>query len=119
MLYLVVSLQLHWAAFQLLENDKSLPVGYKPATGHIVFDVKMDFTRKARWVLDGHRTADPTGSTYAGVVSRESVCIALTTCDTSITFEQTFGKHHEYNVWNMENRAYAILATIRSIRLLS
>ena len=38
----------------------------------------MDFTRKARWVLDGHKTPDPIGSTYAGVVSRESVRIALT-----------------------------------------
>ena len=38
----------------------------------------MDFTRKARWVLDGHKTPDPIGSTYAGVVSRESEQIALT-----------------------------------------
>ena len=42
------------------------------------FDVKMDFTRKARFVLDGHKTADPVGSTYAGVVSRESVRTAFT-----------------------------------------
>ena len=47
-------------------------------TGHLVWDVKMDLTRKARWVLDGHKTADPVGSTYAGVVSRESVRIAFT-----------------------------------------
>eukprot|EP00957_Ditylum_brightwellii_P135660 10345167-Ditylum_brightwellii.AAC.1 len=38
----------------------------------------MDFTRKARWVLDGHKTPDPAGSTYVGVVSRESVRIAFT-----------------------------------------
>lgn len=40
----------------------------------------MDFTRKARsrWVKDGHRTPDPLTSGYAGVVSRESVQIALT-----------------------------------------
>eukprot|EP00957_Ditylum_brightwellii_P089790 6838946-Ditylum_brightwellii.AAC.1 len=38
----------------------------------------MDFTRKARWVLDGHRTVNPIGSTYAGVVSCESVRIAFT-----------------------------------------
>ena len=44
----------------------------------MVFDVKMDFTRKARWVKDGHKTPDPEQSTYAGVVSRESVRIALT-----------------------------------------
>ena len=65
-------------AFQILENDEHVPVGWKKATGHMIFDVKMDFTRKARWVLDGHKCADPEGSTYAGVVSRESVRIALT-----------------------------------------
>ena len=29
-------------------------------------------------VLDGHKTTDPVGSTYAGVVSRESVRITFT-----------------------------------------
>ena len=38
----------------------------------------MDFTRKARWVKDRHLTPDPDTSNYAGVVSRESVRIALT-----------------------------------------
>ena len=38
----------------------------------------MDFSRKARWVLDGHKTPDPIGSTFAGVVSCESVQIAFT-----------------------------------------
>eukprot|EP00957_Ditylum_brightwellii_P085679 6517905-Ditylum_brightwellii.AAC.1 len=38
----------------------------------------MDFMRKTRWVLDGHKTPDQAGSTYVGVVSRESVRIAFT-----------------------------------------
>ena len=37
----------------------------------------MDFTRKAWWVLDGHKTPDPIASTYAGVVSRGSIRIAF------------------------------------------
>ena len=41
-----------------------------------MFDVKMDFMRKARWVLDGHKMPKPTGSTNVGVVSRDSVQIA-------------------------------------------
>eukprot|EP00957_Ditylum_brightwellii_P127024 9683781-Ditylum_brightwellii.AAC.1 len=65
-------------AFEVLEHERNLPVGWKKVTGHIVFDVKMGFIRKARWVLDGHKTPDPDGSMYAGVVSRESVRIALT-----------------------------------------
>ena len=53
-------------------------MGWTKTTGHWVFCVKMDFTRKARWVKDGHKTPDPEFSSYAGVVSRESVRIALT-----------------------------------------
>ena len=65
-------------AFEILDEGAHAPHGWKRVTGHLLFDMKMDFTRKARWVLDGHKTPDPIGSTYAGVVSRESVRIALT-----------------------------------------
>ena len=65
-------------AFEILDEGVHAPHGWKQVTRHLVWDVKMDFTRKARWVLDGHKTPDPIGSTYAGVVSRESVHIALT-----------------------------------------
>ena len=75
-------------AFQILEDDEPLPVGYTLQSGHMVFDVKMDLTRKARWVLDGHKTDDVEGSTYAGVVSRESVRIAL-----------TYAALHDLDVW--------------------
>ena len=65
-------------AFEVLEQGQKAPVGWSKASGHLVWDVKMDFTRKARWVLDGYKCKDPIGSTYAGVVSRESVRIAFT-----------------------------------------
>ena len=65
-------------AIEILEKDQVTPIGWKISSGHLVFDVKMDFTRKARWVKDGHRTPTPVESNYAGVVSRESVRIALT-----------------------------------------
>jgi hypothetical protein len=60
-------------AFEVLDEGIQAPKGWSKVTGHLVWDVKMDFTRKARWVIDGHKTDDPTGSTYPGVVSRESV----------------------------------------------
>ena len=65
-------------AFDMLEDDENLPVHFKKLGVHLIFDVKMDMTRKARLVADGHKTADPIGSTYAGVVSRETVRIAFT-----------------------------------------
>ena len=65
-------------AFEILEDGKTAPAGYTKASGHLIWSAKIDFTRKARWVLDGHKTPDPVGSKYAGVVSRESVRIAFT-----------------------------------------
>ena len=43
-----------------------------------MFDVNMDFTRKERWVKDGHWTPDPETSSYAGAIIRESIHILLT-----------------------------------------
>jgi hypothetical protein len=65
-------------AFEILDEGESAPSNWKQSSGHLIWDVKMDFTRKARWVKDGHRTPDPISSNYAGVVSRDSVRIALT-----------------------------------------
>jgi hypothetical protein len=65
-------------AFKVLEDGKSVPQGWMKASGHIFWELKTDFTRKAGWVLDGHKLPTPEGSTYAGVVSRERVRIALT-----------------------------------------
>ena len=65
-------------AFNILEDNEELPVGYKKSSGHLVWDLKMDFTRKARWVKEGHITPDPESSNYADVVSRESIRILLT-----------------------------------------
>ena len=65
-------------SFTILDDGIKPPPGWRKASGHLVFDVKMDFTRKARWGKDGHSTPDPTTSAYAGVVSRESVRVALT-----------------------------------------
>ena len=64
-------------AFEILSPGQFLPKGWHKVTGHLVWDVKMDFTHKARWVLDGHKTPDPEGLTFAGVVSRESIWIAF------------------------------------------
>lgn len=65
-------------AFEILKRGEKPPPGWKKSSGHIIFDIKMDFTRKARWVKDGHRTPNPENSSYAGVVSKESIRILLT-----------------------------------------
>ncbi len=64
-------------AFEILGPDMNAPPGWHKASGHLVFDVKMDFTRRAHWVKDGHKTPDSMTSSFAGVVSRDSIHIAL------------------------------------------
>mmetsp|Transcript_34844 Transcript_34844/g.53422 ORF Transcript_34844/g.53422 Transcript_34844/m.53422 type:complete len:153 (-) Transcript_34844:1146-1604(-) len=54
--------------------------GYTEIGCHMVFDIKIDgkFTRKARFVTNGHETGNlPKHDTYASVVSRDSVRIAF------------------------------------------
>ena len=61
-------------AFEILAEGQQAPRGWHKVTGHLLWDVKMDFTQ---WVLDGHKTPDAEGSMYAGVVSRESIRIVF------------------------------------------
>jgi hypothetical protein len=64
-------------AFRFLEDNEDVPVGYKWIHCHMIFDVKMDFTHKARFVAGGHMTNPPTSLTYSSVVSRDSVPVAF------------------------------------------
>jgi len=64
-------------AFEVQPEKATHVPGYKKIPGHIVWDVKMDFTRKARYVAGGHRTDPPKAITYSSVVSRETIRIAL------------------------------------------
>jgi hypothetical protein len=64
-------------AFEVQDKGKSPPVGYRRIPCHLIFDIKMDFTRKARLVAGGHVTDPPSSITYSSVVSQESVRIAF------------------------------------------
>jgi hypothetical protein len=66
-------------AFNILPDGGSTPIGYQKIPCHMVFDVKMeDFRQKARLVAGGHLTKAPATITYASVVTRETMCLALT-----------------------------------------
>ena len=60
--------------FEVLPGGTKAPHGWTKSSGHLIWDVKMDFTYKARWAKDGpHQTPNPKSSTYAEVVSREII----------------------------------------------
>ena len=40
-----------------------------------MFDIKIDFSHKYRWAIDGHKTLSPIGATHVGAVSRGSARI--------------------------------------------
>jgi hypothetical protein len=67
-------------AFEVWDKSEAeIPPGYQKIRCHMIFDVKMgeNFRRKARFVAGGHTTETPASLTYASVVSRDSVRIAL------------------------------------------
>ena len=64
-------------AFNILDDDDNIPVDYQHIACHMIFDAKLNFTRKASLVARGHVTDLPATATHAGVVSRESVRIIL------------------------------------------
>ena len=65
-------------AFKIIGENEPLP-GYQEIPCHLIFTIKMeDFRRKARYITGGHRTEAPATLTYASVVSRDTVHIALT-----------------------------------------
>ena len=67
-------------AFKRLGDNKTPPPTFQEMRCHMVYDVKMEnFQRKARLVAGSHMTEVSSATmTYATVVSRESVRIALT-----------------------------------------
>eukprot|EP00934_Nitzschia_sp_Nitz4_P002319 Nitzschia sp. Nitz4//scaffold471_size5685//193//5616//NITZ4_009210-RA/size5685-processed-gene-0.1-mRNA-1//1//CDS//3329552692//2319//frame0 len=64
-------------AFESKGVNGKAPPGYKRVDLMMVFDLKMDFTRKARLCARGDQTDPPNTLTYSSVVSRESVRIAF------------------------------------------
>jgi len=60
-------------AFKLMDDGTRPPPGYTEIICHLVFEVKFDLQRKARYVAGGHLTDTPSAMTYSSVVSRESV----------------------------------------------
>ena len=68
-------------AFEVFEGGTDqLPSGYQEIKCHMIFSMKIgeNVCRKARLVAGGHTTETPATLTYSSVVSRDSVCIALT-----------------------------------------
>ena len=52
-------------------------IGFQEITCNLIFDVKIDFERKCRMVINGAMTETPPSLTYFSVVSRDSVRLAF------------------------------------------
>jgi hypothetical protein len=62
---------------QIREGKVAEFMGFQEIGCHIVFDIKMDFTRKAHFVIGGHTTTVPSLLTYSSVVLHDSVRLAF------------------------------------------
>ena len=62
---------------QAQKNQVPELTGFQEISCHIVFDVKMNFTRKAHFVANGSTMETPVALCYPSVASRDSVRIAF------------------------------------------
>ena len=65
-------------SFDIKEKDTKIAPAHSYLDSYLIFDVKIDFTQKARFVSNGFTTPITLASTYAGLVSREIVRISFT-----------------------------------------
>ena len=61
----------------MLDKGNHVPVGYKEINCHLIFNVKMYLTRKARYVSGWHIANPPLSITYDSMVSCYSVRLAF------------------------------------------
>ena len=59
-------------------DDNDVPKFYNHIDYHMIFDVKMDLTRKAHLVADGHQSDPPKEFTYSTIVSRDRIRTVFT-----------------------------------------
>jgi hypothetical protein len=64
-------------AFNILPEGAPEPRILKHIPCHMIFDIKMDFTRKAHFVAGGHVTNPPTSMNCSSVVAHDNVCLAF------------------------------------------
>ena len=65
-------------AFEVLPDEKPIPVGRQFVKCHMVFDIKMeDFRQKAGLVAGGHMTKAPATIMHVSIVSNKTVRMAF------------------------------------------
>lgn len=64
-------------AFYFSDSGQAL-TGYQKTWLRMIFDIKLDETRKARLVANGNETEEPKEYVFSLVVSRDSVKIFFT-----------------------------------------
>ena len=57
---------------QILSGEVKGCIGPQEVTCHLIFDVRMNFSIKARMVANGAMTGAPSSLTYSSVVSKNS-----------------------------------------------
>ena len=60
---------------KFLANRSMLPIRFKNITFHLIFDVKFDLARKARYVGGGNLNNLPASMSYSSVLPRDPVII--------------------------------------------
>ena len=99
-----------YAAFDIKEKGTKPPVGYAYIGVHMIFGIKMEnFQFKAHLVANGNKTGALSSLTYASVMSRESMRIALMLATQNRLQVKTSDVENAYLTTPTEEKLYTIL----------
>ena len=60
-----------------MKDEEKLPNNYKYIRHYMIYDVKIDLTRKVHLAADGHKLLNPTFNKFASVLSHDRMIITL------------------------------------------
>ena len=96
-------------AFNVKGKDTEIAPGHSYLDCHLIFGIKMIFTRNDRFVVNGSTTPITSASKYSGVVSRETVRIAFKYASFNELYIMTSDIHNDYLQAPISEKYWTIL----------
>ena len=91
----------------LLDKDDHDPVGYKKITCHLIFDAKMDLTRKSRYMAVGNLTDHTSYMTYTSMFNHYSVQLAFLIAALNDLYVLAGDTHNEYQNASTKEKVFS------------
>ena len=97
--------------FSDLEDHKQLPNDYKYIHCYLIFDVKFELIRNVRFVANSQNVSPPLSTTFASMISCETICIMFTIADLNDLKVKSIDIKNSFIQAPLSKKLYTVLGT--------